>query len=389
MAAALGWLLLVGPATAQSGAQPGHLDFAVPDMPAIVLLGAAPTQVSRPRTFQEIVGALASGITVEGRVQSGLGVEYRPAPVEWLGISIATNVLTPEGGSSSPTGQAALGLRLTLGPNPETSSLRACIAEALRARRDARRDPSPDDPLAEPDVRIVQVPAIPLCRDIVRTENLARQAVEIATSAGLEIPGNEVFGGSVNFFGSTVWLNAVFAAANWGPERPPADQLTEAAVRELVKSRFGLQWSAFARGTLRRRPDADLYRGELFAGSRVELFYDVFNLFLDVGARPPIAAAGSDDLQGVSVPDFTQVQVVLGGEVRVSNGTWLAFSFGGDLVDETQTFNAGRFFSLANLRFSPGESPRFASDAAARPEVAASGTRVADRRRSVADPPGP
>ncbi|MGH7675451.1 MAG: hypothetical protein ACREMV_09280, partial [Gemmatimonadales bacterium] len=55
-----------------------QVDLTVPEAPAFVLLGVAPSEVSRPGNVRELGVALLNGVDKSGRLRAGLAVTAAP-----------------------------------------------------------------------------------------------------------------------------------------------------------------------------------------------------------------------------------------------------------------------------------------------------------------------
>lgn len=113
-------------AQSQKDAAKGSVSYAVPDAPALTLLGASSAKISQPGNARDFAAQLVNAFDEVGRVRQGIAIDLRPAYVApvtlqqyqnfwsrlWYnaGLSIGT-VQTP--GQTGST-DIALGLRLTL-----------------------------------------------------------------------------------------------------------------------------------------------------------------------------------------------------------------------------------------------------------------------------------
>lgn len=57
----------------------GHIDLAVPDVPAANVLGMSPDTVIRPTTGKDFAAGLLNGVGQDGKLQAGVALDIRPA----------------------------------------------------------------------------------------------------------------------------------------------------------------------------------------------------------------------------------------------------------------------------------------------------------------------
>jgi len=55
-----------------------QLDFSIPEMPAFTVIGLTPENVSHPRTARALAAAIKNGIDQNGKLKTGLAVEFAP-----------------------------------------------------------------------------------------------------------------------------------------------------------------------------------------------------------------------------------------------------------------------------------------------------------------------
>jgi hypothetical protein len=72
--------LMLGPpiAVAAQSAQPNVTQYAIPEAPAFIFLGATPAEVQRPSTPRSLATSLVSGISADGMVQQGFALDVAP-----------------------------------------------------------------------------------------------------------------------------------------------------------------------------------------------------------------------------------------------------------------------------------------------------------------------
>src|SRR5215213_8719037 len=124
-------LIIASPAHAQKrvdfDAKTIQGDFAVPEAPALLMLGVARSKLLRPMSVQELTSNLASGSDGFSVLPKAFGVEFSPAMLGRGGkLSIGEYQQTPmlyrarlsfagNRDSAGKRSQVALGLRISLG----------------------------------------------------------------------------------------------------------------------------------------------------------------------------------------------------------------------------------------------------------------------------------
>lgn len=127
-----------------------YIDFAAPDLTAFTLIGVDAGRVSTPGTVKALAASLANGLTADGALEQGVGVEVAPAllwgggrpadaasPLDRLSVSFASV-------RSGDTTRVGLGLRWLVldgaspfAKTPDAVTLRRTIGRSLQTFVDA------------------------------------------------------------------------------------------------------------------------------------------------------------------------------------------------------------------------------------------------------------
>lgn len=394
-----------------------RLDLSLPTIPAFTALGVSPSTVSRPGTVREFSSALANGVNPNGELQSGIAVEASPAKLlaPYLGtengenlvrvlgglqLSLATNAAVQEGGDTLT--QAALGARWGLFKyDPWTDDgLARCLVSQLPPPlqlQPGQPPPVPTTPTEQPapaaptgpgdDLPAPALPAEPgttlpapagppgvgsvvpepqepvekslagldACRRIARAAHLATTALELAyvhTWATTGTPRFDAFRSATD----TVWLSFSYGYNNYKAPAASDDAGYDALLAELADSRtaraqelrnaWAVEPLLYGRLDAVRQPTGNDRQYDVFGAVRVPVIWEGMDLFVEAGVR----VRDVDRLLGERT---TEAPFGLGGEVRLSNGTWLGLFAGADL-----TGNQG-IFVLSNLHWGVGEERHF------------------------------
>ena len=264
-------------------------------------------------------------------------------------LSLATNAVVTEGNTSN---QLALGGRYTIGrydPSKD-SNLAECLVSFLNPVQlnvgDVISEPS--EPREKSDA------GLDTCRKIHRAANLANRGFEIAGAYSWAAVNDP-----------RVSALRPLKASVWGSFSLPYNRFTaptaadSAAYRKLIQElssttstksqelegAWGSDLTVFLRYDRNHSRGAAPATNDLFGALRLSYTSDSRGIFLEAGAR-------QKDLGEATDQGKLEVPIGVGGDIRLSNGTWLGLFFGGDA-------RTGNLFVLSNLQWAVGEKRFF------------------------------
>lgn len=356
-------IALARTATADDLGVPDFDAIRTPDSPAFTLLGVSPTQIERPNTPQALTAALSGFLSESGvAIPKSLAVEVA---VYWLwsrpdltfdtyrqrgvGAQLAQNVTLSVGTTSTD--------HATLDP----SIMATDTTMAIGARTSAQLSREPVAACATELQALVQVARSlsiqghPEYREVMlrpeaeRLAGLARiQQEVVAAQDGAQLAAHErakacVVGGGADARG---WIMEAAAATSIGfPDSDPkAGALrSSAAWLTLAYKWIGTSVVGLARGRADEVPGG---RDLTFdPGVRVIHARGRYAVSAEVVGRFRLAETAATEER-----DHTY-RVALGFDLRLTDATWLAVSFGKDFAGDDN----GKVFSLANLKWGFGE----------------------------------
>jgi hypothetical protein len=338
-----------------------RLDLSTPDVPAFTALGVSPSKISTPTNVKDFVAALSSGISSTGQVQSGVAIEVSPAQLvidqssksasdgstqllaRYLGglaLSIGTNALAS---ASTPTTQAALGVRWALGGyTPQADpALASCIARGIPSvpiPGELDPDGKPKSPGQSPDDASLRTKR-QTCRDAFRAAHLATTALQIAYVHSVQAVGDSKFS-SFSTLADTVWLSGTLG---FNKVKPPERDVPPEKINVPVGA-WGFQPTLFARFDSANLGSGMGRQSDLFVATRIPFITAGWSAFFEGGYKK----LNLGDKAAPPAKDGYQVPVGVGGELRLGDGTWFGIYAGADL-------KSGEIFSLGNIKWSIGE----------------------------------
>lgn len=379
-----------------------RLDFSVPDLPALTALGTSPSNVIRPSSVRTLAAALASGITPDGRFQSGLAFELSPfaaaeAQRTWLNNFRVSGGWVTEGTGSALSARAAVGLRWTYArqitvaqqdygacigswvreiashqtttaqsPREATNSV-TLTGEALVEFNEASTEGStrPQTPSATADTPLT-VPAdvVARCRANGQAANLSNMAIEAAAVLSWTSPDARI----TNFdaMRSTVWLAGAIHihqdAFTWA--RGQGSSFYQDILRTTTRHPFSTELDIMLRHDYVQSTSTTAGAGSFFAAVRVPFMWEEASVFIEGGVRFNNLWAGGDNFD----PQRMEIPVGLGADLRLGDGTWLGAYLGGN-VYEGGTFNPG-VLALANLKYNISPNRPFGTATPSNPQTA-------------------
>lgn len=321
--------------------------FSVPESPAALLLDASPASVARPTTTRELTAALLNAVGPDGRVKQGVAVEVAPsllwrtslAQYRASGLRRALHraqlsLATARSSGDSAATDVALGLRVQLvqAADPITDPR---FADALFAA--AARCPAPAAPPLPPPGG---APPPPVAADPARTACLEAALDSVARD-----------------YARARWNAAhLVVAAAAGTRLAALDQAPETGLGAYVTASGGIPLGDWGQlllaATLHdRRLTADAERTTLFSyGNRLIVGSDRLNLFGEV--------TGQSRLDGPEVGSKTTLTWVVGLELRLARGVWLATGLGDDERQRELGLGGAPSLLVANLRWGLADRAR-------------------------------
>ncbi|HSM60884.1 MAG TPA: hypothetical protein VK849_08815 [Longimicrobiales bacterium] len=333
---------LITRAAAPLAAQAPDLAFpsAVPESPAFVFLGAAPSDVLRPGTARDLGAALLSGISRDGKVQQGLAVElvpsflvpglsipladYRDSRLKYALANTQLSLATVRSAGDTASTDLSLGVRITLWDASDPMLDRAFAGDVASGFRSCLARVTPDTPEAE--VQVCTDSAFAAAKEGFEERDGARwnaARVMIGGATGLRFASSLL--GERDGLGFQGWLTGGFplgrraqivAQLSW-LDRPQAG---EEEAHTLLS-----------------------YGGRLVFGSTG------FNAFAEL--------VGERKRGDVDVLDDDRGSWSAGVEWRVAESLWLATGIGARF----EALEAERTVVLANVRWGIGDSARLES----------------------------
>lgn len=385
--------LWAGTARAATSADTRKIDFSIPDIPAFTALGVSPSQVSRPGTLRELAASLASGLSPTGGVQSGLALEVDPlllagreVPVlKNFRLSAATNAVAQSEGTTTQVA-GALRWSYSSGDGPD-DDLNDCLALANP------KAPPPPPPAAPPprgaptiDERVAAlektvgalqssisagargVPAaggevnpadIVRCRAAFQAAHLATRSFELAASAvGSSLDDARLT--ALKTSSVSAWMAISFAynsiseplrragkriARDASGKLQPDDTWNKTHLQPLLEaSHYGIEPLLFARVDVRKRASGLEGPKDLTLSARLPVYWLAYTAYIEAGLK-------LEDFTNTDGNTRVKAPLGIGGNVKISDGTWLSVFFGGDTAG-----SRAEFFALTNLSWSLGQS---------------------------------
>jgi len=331
MLAGITTLLGASAAASQNAPKTKDLPYTIPQSPAFHLIGANPTEVTRPGTARELGVSLLSAVDTAGRLQQGFALEFSPA------LALAGD-MDLEAYQSSFWNRLIKNTTISLGTTKaaadESSTLAAVgVRMVLVDWTDPMRDPRYTDPLGRAlegctDFDLELDEAIACARE--EQERYREEYAKAYWNGWLLAVGGAV---GMQFTGSRIADRGLYGSAAW-------------VVAAAPLGGFG---QFVAQGQYNERdPDATDESDSFSYGGKLYLGSGTAHGFAEVTGRSLLdAPVGADDFSA---------EWSAGMEFRASDDTWITTGFGSrfDTLDEPD-----RIFLIAGIRWNVSSGPRF------------------------------
>jgi hypothetical protein len=366
------------PVTSASPLTTGRLNLTIPDIAAFTEMGVSPSTVSKPDNIKDFVTALSTGVSASGDVGSGLGIEISPvkllaneipslkvspALINWLGglrISEGTSALSasPSTQNNAQISEAAAGRYGYSTYNPESDPrLRACLGAAMASALESQHT-TPAPPLAA-------FGALSSCRKLIRAANLAPAFAFEVVYAHSERAVNSTQLADFHPNQDTGWASVTVGYDSFkrqlakrlpactdespGCRQQWADLTSDFALLADAASAWAFAPILFGRVDSARVSPATstTHVVNVYVAGRVPFTVDGWSIFVEGGHQ----FMDVGNTSGVPKPNDT-TPFAVGGEVQVSNGTWLG-------VYGSIELQSGAMASLGNIKWSLGENAPF------------------------------
>ncbi len=314
-----------------------QLDLAVPEAPAFVLLGVAPSEVNRPTNVRELGVALLNGVDKHGRLRVGLAVTaapylalrgrnltlqaYRRSVLARLLTRAQLSIGTSRAADDTASTDLGLGIRLVLFDAGDPRLDRALV-DSIAQLLLSTLPPAPDriDTTAEAGQTATFVPGLAEQLDRLRAaaerRNWNKSRLEFGAGAAWSALSSAI--DSLRYQGLGVWLTGAVGVQHWG--------------QVVLHGRF-------------RQTSVPADVSSYGYGARLVVGATQLNWFGAVTATTDKPSGGSSDTRG---------RWTSGLEFRLIKNTWVEVGIG----SEFGTGEGNRLLSLANLRWGTDRQPR-------------------------------
>lgn len=313
----------------------------IPEIPAFVLLGVAPSDIARPTTARELAVGLSNVVDSTGQARQGVGINFQPwfvfgAPVTrrryresaaWYSLAN----LDVSFGSARSAGSDTTSTDLALGAKTVFFDRSDPLASAVVAREVGRvaRELCPDSAFTNPATNLSDAAKRLKCL-VTKTDSVYDAAARRGDLRGAALSGAVAIGGrlpesrldGLRYTGMSTWLTGSFPISRVG-------QL-------LLQTRFD------------RRETADSTTNVFSSGARATLGGRKANSFVEMLGQ--WSDRGSDR---------SSAKWSAGLEVHTAQDLWLAVGFGSTFATQLRK---DPMRLIANVRWALASGPRLGAD---------------------------
>ena len=334
------------------------LDLAVPDSPALAILGLSPDTVVRPGTPRDLATTVLNGVDRRGNLQAGLAVDMTPlflfasntlTHADYAGsrgtqilgrtqVSVATAKGTGEGDKAM---RLALGLRTTLW-DPGDPRLDAALIDCL----DRIPLPPPPGPVTSARARDAWIakataerrPAVEGCHTAFKARRWNASSFALGIAPSLQSGTGEW--DDLTYDGSAVW--AALALGLSGSEVIDGERVERPFGQVVVQARYRDKQLV---------PDKNT-RGRFFEQQAAAVAARLLIGAADRAAVIETEFARQEPRSGDSTTSF---MLSVGGQLKLTTGTWLSVSAGGTRGGPANEQRGG--FILSSFKWALSREP--------------------------------
>jgi len=323
-----------------------NLDLTVPDSPAFVMLGLSPEKVARPGAPKDLAATILNGVDRYGNLQSGLAVDFAP-----LFLFAGNNLEYTDYRDHTRTqilGRTQVSFATAKGAGERDKSVRAAVG--LRSTLWDKGDPRLDQALVE-CLNAIDVPAP--ARPLLTAE--ARAAWETEQAKGLRPKVESCQSASAK----RRWNASSFAIGVAPAFQSPTGESNDFKYAgAAIWASLGYKLSTFGQLIVQGR-----YRNKEMVpdkrGQNAFFEQDSGDLGLRLVLGEPVRAFVLESEMGRKSPKrgdaTTSVTLSTGGQIKLSDNTWLSASVGSALKDSSKE-QAGMFV-LSSLKWALSKEP--------------------------------